>query len=305
MIEDEPLLVIPWGVVSDSESVLVVTNVLVSEQSLVGWHSRLNLELDSIPKWVFGWDSDSLGVNVPFLSSVVLVPPPGQWVSVGVLPSVWSQHDVAPVLDVVASVVEGSLPNGVSPWSDNGVSTSNESSGANLSGDGEVSLVLGSDGLGSSVEDEPLLPFPWGVVPDSELVLVVTNVSAEVSIQSSVVSHLGSELEWSSIWEGWVNVGDNNLEVGSLDDSPALVGTVVAVPPDDVSHVMVVSTVDIQALATVVSDVSSGSTIDSDSLLDLSSPLSDDSWSSDVESLASLVGDTEVSLEVGSDGSGS
>jgi len=79
----------------------------------------------------------------------------------------------------------------------------------------------------------------------------------------------------------------------------------MAVPPDDVSHVMVVSTMDIQALATVVSDVSSGSTIDSDSLFDLSSPLSDDSWSSDVESLTGLVGDAESSSEVSSDGSGS
>jgi len=218
---------------------------------------------------------------------------------------VWSQDNVAPVLDVLGLVVEGSLPDGVSPWSDDSVSSSNKSSGSSLSGDGVVSSVLDSDGLGSSVEDEPLLPFPWSVVPDGKLVLVVSNMSSEVGIEGSVVAHLGSELEWSSIWEGWVNVGDNNLEVGGLDDSPALVGTVVAVPPDDVSHVMVVSTVDIQALATVVSDVSSGSTIDSDSLFDLSSPLSDDSWSSDVESLTGLVGDAESSSEVSSDGSGS
>jgi len=164
--------------------------VLVSEQGSVGGHSGLDLELDSIPEWVFGWDSDSLGVDVPSLSSVVLVPPPGQWVSVSVLPSVWSQHNVAPVLDVLASVVEGSLPDGVSPWSDNGVSTSDESSGSDLSGDGVVSSVLDSDGLGSSVEDEPLLPFPWSVVPDGELVLVASDVSSEVSVESSVVSHL-------------------------------------------------------------------------------------------------------------------
>jgi hypothetical protein len=79
----------------------------------------------------------------------------------------------------------------------------------------------------------------------------------------------------------------------------------VAVPPDDMSHVVVVATVNIKALTSIISDVSSGSSIDSDLLLDLSSPLSDHSWSSNVESLAGLVGDTEGSSEVSSDGSGS
>lgn len=79
----------------------------------------------------------------------------------------------------------------------------------------------------------------------------------------------------------------------------------MAVPPDDMSHVMVVTTMDVKALTSIVSDVSSRSTVNSDLLLNLSSPLSDDSWSSDVESLTGLVGDTEGSLKMSSDGSGS
>lgn len=186
MIKDKPLLVVPWGVVSDSESVLVMTKVLMSEQSSVGAHSGLDLELDSILKWIALWDFDSLGVDVPFLASVVLVPPPGHGSSVTVLEAVWGKDDVAPVLDVLASVVEGSLPYGVSPWSSNGISSSDESSGADLSGDGEVSSLGLSDGSGSSVEDEPLLPVPWGVVSDGQLVLVSTNVSSEVNVEGSV-----------------------------------------------------------------------------------------------------------------------
>ena len=86
MIEDEPLLVVPWGVVSDSQSVLVMTEMLMSEQGSVGAHSGLDLELDSISEWVALWDSDSLGVNSPSLASVVLVPPPGHGSTVMVLP---------------------------------------------------------------------------------------------------------------------------------------------------------------------------------------------------------------------------
>lgn len=305
VIEDEPLLVVPWHVVSDSQSVLVVTDVLVSEQSSVSAHSGLNLELNSVFEWVALWNSNTLGVNSPSLSSVVLVPPPGEVVSVSVCEAVWSQHDVAPVLDVLGSVVESSLPHSVSPWSGDGVTSSNESSGSDLSGDGEVSSVGGSDRSGSSVEDEPLLPLPWGMVLDTQFVLVSSDVGSEVDEEGSVLRHHVSELEWNSISKRWVLVLDNDLVVGGLDEGPSLVGSVVAVPPDDVSHVSVAVAMDIEALSSIVSDVSSGSTIDSDLLLNLSSPLSDDSWSSDVESLASLVGDTEVSSEMSSDGSGS
>lgn len=39
LIEDKPLSVVPWSVVSDSESVLVSTNMLVPEEGLVAGHS--------------------------------------------------------------------------------------------------------------------------------------------------------------------------------------------------------------------------------------------------------------------------
>lgn len=38
-VENEPLSIIPWSVVSDSESILVVANVLMPEESSVGGHS--------------------------------------------------------------------------------------------------------------------------------------------------------------------------------------------------------------------------------------------------------------------------
>lgn len=62
---------------------------------------------------------------------------------------------------------------------------------------------------------------------------------------------------------------------------------------------------DIKALASVISDVSSVSTVDSDLLVDLSSPWSDNSGLTNVESLTSLVGDGVVSHCRSSDGSSS
>lgn len=108
---------------------------------------------------------------------MVLVPPPGHWVFVSVLPAVWGQDKVAPVLDSLSLVEEGSEPDRVLVWSSHGVTTLSELSGTVLSGDGEVSSLIRSDGSGSSVEDPPLVPFPWGVVPDSELMLAIAGSS--------------------------------------------------------------------------------------------------------------------------------
>lgn len=131
-IEYEPLLVVVWHGVSDSKSVLVVTNVLMSEEGSVSTHSGLDLESSSVSEWVLLWKSDTFGVNVPSLSLMVLVPPPGHGVVVAVSPSVRSQDKVAPVLNVLSSVVEGSLVDTVSPWSSDGISTLDESSGSDL-----------------------------------------------------------------------------------------------------------------------------------------------------------------------------
>lgn len=215
-VEHEPLSVVPWGVVSDSESVLVVTNVLVSEQGSLVLHLGFDLELNSVLEWVLLWKLDTDGVNSPSLGGVVLVPPPDNWVVVVVSPVLGGDDDVTPVLDVLGGVEEGSLVDTVSPWSSDDGSLSNESLGSDLSRDGVVSQFLGSDGSGSSVEHPPLLPSPWSVVPDVEWVLAVSDVSASVQVQSSVSTHLRSELETSSISDWWVLVLDNDLVVGDL-----------------------------------------------------------------------------------------
>lgn len=142
------------------------------------------------------------------------------------------------------------------------------------------------------------------MVPDLKVVLTVA-LSSSFHVNSSSSSHFRSELELNSISKRWFFILDNDSEVGNLDESPSLVGTVVAVPEDHMSHVVVVATVDIEALTSIISDVSSVTTIDSDLLVNFSSPWSDDSSSSDVETLSKLVRECEVSSQVSSDGSGS
>lgn len=81
---------------------------------------------------------------------------------------------------------------------------------------------------------------------------------------------------------------------------------VVASPEDDVSMVGVRFSVNIEALAWDVSDVSVVSTVVGDHLVVVSSAvLSDDSSNADSESLSSLVGDGIVSSDLRSDSSGS
>lgn len=84
------------------------------------------MESNSIVEWLL-WKLDSLGVNSPSLTWMVLWPPEGKSMSVSVVPSMWGQVKVAPVLNVSSSVVEGSLENRVSPWSSNGITTWSES----------------------------------------------------------------------------------------------------------------------------------------------------------------------------------
>jgi hypothetical protein len=105
--------------------------------------------------------------------------------------------------------------------------------------------------------------------------------------QDSARFHVGSDVELNSIGE-WLLVG--SLASNGVD-SPALVGSVVAVPPDDMTVVLVDSTVDVEALASLVSDVLSVATVELDELGIISSnELSDNSMLADVESLAGSVG---------------
>jgi len=108
------------------------------------------------------------------------------------------------------------------------------------------------------------------------------------------------ELDTITKWVWWVLVS-NSVDV------PALVGTVVALPPVDVSVVRVVGSVDIQALVPGVSDVSSGTSEESHSLEMLISVVSSDGNVSVVSPALSidLSGDDLVSVSHSSDGLGS
>ena len=86
---------------------------------------------------------------------------------------------------------------------------------------------------------------------------------------------------------------------------PALVGTVVAMPPGEMSVMGVALSNNIKALATVVLDVSSGSSMVVRPLIVFTLPLSDDSGDTNLELLTSLVRDGPVTFVVGSDGLGS
>lgn len=74
-VKGPPLLVVLWVVRSDSESVLVSTNMLMPEEGSSVGHSRSNLELSSVSEWV-SWVVVALSVNNPSLvdTVVALVP---------------------------------------------------------------------------------------------------------------------------------------------------------------------------------------------------------------------------------------
>jgi len=81
-----------------------------------------------------------------------------------------------------------------------------------------------------------------------------------------------------------------NFKKFDLRDSPGLIFSGVAVPESDWLVVSISSANDIKALSFIVSDVLEAARVEVESLLLFSSPSSDDSSSSDSESLASLVG---------------
>jgi hypothetical protein len=80
-------------------------------------------------------------------------------------------------------------------------------------------------------------------------------VSADVLVpeEGSVAWHLRSDLELSTVmdWLRWVL---NTL----LVKVPGLVETIVAVPEDHMSVVRVMTSMDVQAFSTVVSNISDG-----------------------------------------------
>ena len=105
--------------------------------------------------------------------------------------------------------------------------------------------------------------------------------------------HLGSdhELDTVSNWESSIlGLMVLNFKKFDLRDSPGLILTGMAVPESDWLVVSISSANDIKALSFIVSDVLLATRVEVESLLLFSSPLSDDSSSSDSESLTSLVG---------------
>lgn len=176
LVEHEPLLVVVWVSVSDSQSVLMASDMLGDDQGSVGWHGRLDLESKSVSQWV-SWEVNTLLVEVPSLVCTVVASPEDSVSVVVVVTSMDIEAESGNISDVSsASWPEGgSLVSLGSPLSDDSSATNVELR-AVLVREGEVSLLLWSDGSSSSVEEEPLSWVPWLGVMDSESVLVSTNV---------------------------------------------------------------------------------------------------------------------------------
>lgn len=116
------------------------------------------------------------------------------------------------------------------------------------------------------------------------------------SNQGSVSRHSRLDLESHTI-VFWISWEVNSVEV----NGPGLIETVVAIPEDKVSVVMVMTSVNIKTLSWDVSEISVWSTVVGKSLESFTLPDSDDSSSVSQESLTSLVRDGVVSSVVGSD----
>lgn len=245
-------------------------------------HLGLDLESDTVSDWV-SWELGSLSVDHPTLvgTIVALVPVDMSVVGVGVSVNVEASSSLISDSSSVRAEPSESLELiVVSEVSHNGgVAIMVPVSSSVLDRDGPSSVTLGSDGSGSPVEDKPLLDVPWGIVSDSQSVLVSTNVFMPEECSSSL--HCGFDLESNSVseWESW------ELDTLSIN-IPSLMFSVRA----DVEDKIVVHKVStsastrlsFEALTGSVSDVSTSSSPEGDLLVWLVSPGSDDSvvvWS--------------------------
>ena len=93
------MLVVVWVVVLDSQSVLMVTNVLVPEESSLAWHDSLDLESNTVSKWV-SWVVNSSSVNGPSLVLTVMAFEPDGVSVVRVVCSVDIKAETGSVSDV-------------------------------------------------------------------------------------------------------------------------------------------------------------------------------------------------------------
>jgi len=228
-VEDEPLSVVLWLVVSDSESVLVGSNVLLPVQGSEGAHSRLDLESSAVWKWL-SWVGVGSLVDIPGLVQTVVAAPHDGVSQVSVDISVDIKAELVVELDVLSgSVVPNDLLNGLTSVGSDDNSDSSSEALSVLSRENVGSSGPGSDGSGSGIEGPPLLRALWVVVLDSDSVLVSSNVLSPE--QGSVSAHSRFDLESFSIsnWVWWVSEWDLWLGI----DEPSLVDTVVASVPVD------------------------------------------------------------------------
>lgn len=174
-VEDEPLLLVLWLGVSDSKSVLLLSNVLSHDESSSGLHLGFDLEENSISEWVLVV-LDSLSVEVPGLVQSIVAVPEDDMSVVGVLATVNIKALSAVVSDVSSwsSVEDSSLVWFLLPWSHGG-SNIDLVFLTLLIGENKLSVLVRSDSSSSSVEDEPLSVILWVVVLDSESELTLSN----------------------------------------------------------------------------------------------------------------------------------
>jgi len=208
-------------VISDSESELVSSNMLVPEENSIVLLSGSDLEPNSVSNWL-PWIVSAFSINLPTLVESIMTVPPGGDLHVVVS----SSPDVETFLGVVSEILSASTVPGdplihiTSPWS-HASSDSNSELVVELVGHNLSSISPCSNGLCSPVEDEPLSAILRHVVSDSKSLSVVANVF--MPEKCFVSTHSGFDLESDSVSEriSWIL---DSLEV----EPPSLVCSVVA-----------------------------------------------------------------------------
>lgn len=291
-VEHPPLVGCEWVVVTGSHQLVFVPSNCSASLEV----SSSNLELDSVDDWENG-QSSCLSNSLPSLVEAIVALVPDEFLVVGVTCS----NDIEASLFDISNVLDLSwepsdlLELLTVEWSSHSlVVVLAPVVTTELDRQGEVSVAGGSDGLGSAVEHPPLVEVSWLAVSDSQSSLTLIQLLSDV--HNSATLHKSLDLESDSVGE-WVLGEFNSLSF----DVPALVGSAVAWPEDDVSVVLVGSSVDIKAKSGVVSDVPLGSWEEGDFLVWFADPWSENGLATWSVLVASLVGDGVVSLFEGSD----
>lgn len=237
---------VPWGVVLDLQSVLLVTHVVrVNEDRSSLGHSRSDLELHTVGDWRSLVFNNNLEVNSDegpaLVGSVVAVPEDDASIlSVATTVDIEALATVVSDVSLGTSVDSDSLVDLVSPLSDDSRVSDVELLAGSV-GDGEFLVRSSSDGSGSGVEHEPeLLVKLLVVLQDLDVELVDSQselVSTDVFVpeQEPARFHVGLDVEHDIVGQ-WLMV---SWLTGDGVDSPAHVDKVVAIPPDDRSVIQV------------------------------------------------------------------